>query len=43
MAKTVKLNEDKKAEYTPRKMSEIIADKKSSIKKEPRINRISSN
>ena len=33
MAKTVKLNEDKKAEYTPRKMSEIIADKKEALKK----------
>ncbi|MBC8397981.1 MAG: hypothetical protein H8E16_12890 [Flavobacteriales bacterium] len=32
MAKTVKLNEEKEAEYTPRKMSEIIADKKAALK-----------
>jgi hypothetical protein len=33
MAKEVKLNEVKKAEYTPRKMSEIIADKREALKK----------
>ena len=33
MAKTVKLNEEKEAEYTPRKMSEIIADKKAALKR----------
>ena len=33
MAKTVKLNEETKAEYTPRKLSEIIADKKAALKR----------
>jgi len=33
MAKEVKLNTEEKSEYTPRKMSEIIADKKAALKK----------
>ena len=33
MAKEVKLNTEEKSEYTPRKMSEIIADKRAALKK----------
>ena len=33
MAKEIKLNTEEKSEYTPRKMSEIIADKRAALKK----------